>query len=202
MLGKVLWQQADEADEVVLDALGHGAVGDGSGLCVVEVEEENGIEHAQDLVLVHVVRVEVAGDLAHLLFQPEGVGMGEGELGHVELDDGDVGDVDEVVGGGGVEGDTFVGQQADAAVVVGGGDDGDGQPGGVDVEVVGVESELLAVVDDGEPAVGDQREGVGCHVAVGLVGAEGDGGIRLVAIHLAVPLGYGLHAVHLEPGFS
>ena len=51
VLGKVLGQQTDEADEDFLHALGCLAVYDGTLLGVLQVEQEDGIEHPQHLAL-------------------------------------------------------------------------------------------------------------------------------------------------------
>ena len=66
VLHKMAGQQADEADEEFLDALGRLAVHDGALLGVLQVEQEDGVEHPQDLALVDVVGVQIADDLAQL----------------------------------------------------------------------------------------------------------------------------------------
>ena len=97
--GEVAGQQADEADEDFLDALGRLAVNDGELLGVLQVEQEDGVEHPQDLALVDVVGVQVADDFAHLRGQvPCGV-RGQRLLRLVQLHDGQVGQVYEVVDG-------------------------------------------------------------------------------------------------------
>ena len=72
VLHKVAGQQADEADEDFLDALGRLAVPDGALLSVLQVEQEDGVEHPQHLALVDVVGVQVADDFAHLRGQVHG----------------------------------------------------------------------------------------------------------------------------------
>ena len=48
---KVVGQQADEADEKVLDSLRHDPKDNGTALRVLQVEKEHGIEHTQDFAL-------------------------------------------------------------------------------------------------------------------------------------------------------
>jgi len=109
VLHKVAGQQTDEADEDFLDALGRLAVHDGVLLGVLQVEQEDGIEHAQHLTFVDVVGVQVADDFAHLRGQvPCGV-QGQRLLRLVQLYDGQVGQVDEVVDGRCLDGDMLVG---------------------------------------------------------------------------------------------
>ena len=52
VLGKVAGQQTDEADEDFLNALGCLAVYDGTLLGVLQVEQEDGIEHAQHFTFI------------------------------------------------------------------------------------------------------------------------------------------------------
>ena len=55
MFYKVVGQQTDEADEDFLDALGCLTVYDGTLLGVLQVEQEDGIEHAQHLAFINMV---------------------------------------------------------------------------------------------------------------------------------------------------
>ena len=66
VLHKVAGQQTDEADEDFLHALGCLAVYDGTLLGVLQVEQEDGIEHAQHLAFINMVGMNIADDLAHL----------------------------------------------------------------------------------------------------------------------------------------
>ena len=66
VLGEVAGQQTDEADEDFLHALGRLAVPDGALLGVLQIEQEDGIEHTQHLALVDVVGMKIADDFAHL----------------------------------------------------------------------------------------------------------------------------------------
>jgi len=66
MFREMAGQQTDEADEDFLDALGRLSMHDGALLGVLQVEQEDRIEHAQHLALVDVVGVQVADDFAHL----------------------------------------------------------------------------------------------------------------------------------------
>ena len=112
VLHKVAGQQADEADKDFLDALGRLAVHDGALLGVLQVEQEDGVEHPQHLALVDVVGVQVADDFAHLRGQvPCGV-QGQRLLRLVQLHDGQVGQVYEVVDGRRLDGDVLIGHRS------------------------------------------------------------------------------------------
>ena len=65
VLGIMAGQQTDEGDEDFLDALGRLAVKDGTILGVLQVEQEDGIEHAQHLAFVDVIGMQIADDFAH-----------------------------------------------------------------------------------------------------------------------------------------
>ena len=66
VLGKVVGQQTDEADEDFLHALGCLAVYDGTLLSVLKVEQEYGIEHAQHLAFIDMLGMKTVDDFAHL----------------------------------------------------------------------------------------------------------------------------------------
>lgn len=67
MFGEVLGQQAYEADEYLLDALRDLSVRNGFCLGIQQVEQEDGVEHLQNLRLVDVVGMKVSDNLVHLL---------------------------------------------------------------------------------------------------------------------------------------
>ena len=69
VLGKVAGQQTDEAYEDFLHALGRLAVYDGTILGVLQVEQEDGIEHAQYFTFIYMVGMQIADDLAHFYNQ-------------------------------------------------------------------------------------------------------------------------------------
>ena len=62
---KVTGQQTDEADEDFLNTLGCLAMYDGTVLSVLQVEQEDGIEHAQHLTFIYMIGMEIADDFAH-----------------------------------------------------------------------------------------------------------------------------------------
>ena len=66
MLGKMLGQETDETNEDFLDALGRLPASDGQLLGILHVEQEDGIEHAQHLIFIAMVGVQVGYDFAHL----------------------------------------------------------------------------------------------------------------------------------------
>lgn len=202
MLDKMPRQEADEADEELLDTLRHLPVDDGAVLPVTQVEQEHGIEHTQDVGLARMFHVEVVGNLAHTVHETLGDIGRQRDFRLVELDDGQVGDTDEVAHDGCPDGDLFVGNEADAAIVMRGRDDGNRHAGRIDVEVVGEKRQFVAVIDQREPALDDEREGVAGEESVRLVGAEGHCGIAPGAIELAVPIGRGQFAVGDAPPFG
>jgi len=63
VLGKVTGQQTDEVDEDFLHTLGRLAVYDGTLLGILQVKQEDGIEHAQHLAFIDMVGMNIA-DLA------------------------------------------------------------------------------------------------------------------------------------------
>jgi len=69
VLNKVVRQQADEADEDFLHALGRLAVYNGTLLRVLQVKQEDGIEHAQHLDLIDMVGMNIVDDFAHFCYQ-------------------------------------------------------------------------------------------------------------------------------------
>ena len=66
VLGEMVRQQTDEADEDFLDALGCLAVYDGTILGILQVKQEDGIEHAQHFTFIDMVGMKIADDFAHL----------------------------------------------------------------------------------------------------------------------------------------
>ena len=62
---KVAGQKTDETDEDFLHTLGRLAVYDGAVLGVLQIKQEDGIEHAQHFTFINMVRVKIADDFAH-----------------------------------------------------------------------------------------------------------------------------------------
>ena len=187
VLHKVAGQQTDEADEDFLDALGRLAVHDGVLLGVLQVEQEDGVEHAQHLALVDVVGVQVADNLAHLLEQVPGGVRGQRLLRLVQLHDGHVGQMHEVVDGRRFDSNVFIGHQAVAVDVARGGDDVDGEAWRIDVQVVGVERQFAAVVANRHPPPVHQHEGEAGHESALQVAAQYFRRVGLHAVHPVVP---------------
>lgn len=65
-LQEVSGQQTGEADEDLLHTLGCLALHDGTLLGILQVEQEDGIEHAQNLAFIDMVGMEIADDFTHL----------------------------------------------------------------------------------------------------------------------------------------
>ena len=66
MLSKVVGQQTDEADKYFFYALGRLAVHNGTLLGVLQIEQEDGIEHTQYLTFIYMVGLQIADNLPHL----------------------------------------------------------------------------------------------------------------------------------------
>ena len=66
MLSKVVGQQTDEADKYFFYALGRLAVHNGTLLGVLQIEQEDGIEHTQYLTFIYMVGLQIADDFLHL----------------------------------------------------------------------------------------------------------------------------------------
>ena len=186
VLGEMVGQQTDEADEDLLDALGNLAVDDSVLLRVLQVEQEDSIEQAQHFGFIDVVGLQVTDDFAHLRGQVAG-GVGRQRLFRlVQLHDGQVGDMHEVVERGCIYGSVLVGHQTEAAEVVGGGDDGNGKARRVGVEVVGMKCQLATVVANCHPPPFNQRKDVAGKETLLLVRAQGRYGIGFKAVHRSV----------------
>ena len=92
-------QQTDEIDKDFLDALGRLAVNDGTALGVLQVEQEDGIEHLKDLALVDVAGVLVTDDFLHFHEQELSRIGRQGLFRLMQLYDGQVGNLNKVVDG-------------------------------------------------------------------------------------------------------
>ena len=66
VLGEIVGQQTDKADEDFLDALRRLAMYNGTILSILQVKQEDGIEHAQYLAFIDMVGMQIADDFAHL----------------------------------------------------------------------------------------------------------------------------------------
>ena len=86
MLGEVLGKQTNEVGEYLLDALRCLYVRDGFCFSIQQVEQEDGVEHLQNLRLVDVVGMQVSDNLVHLLGKTERVVMPERQFWLVETD--------------------------------------------------------------------------------------------------------------------
>ena len=137
VLNKVAGQQTDEADEDFLHALGRLAMYDGTLLGVLKVDQEDGIEHPQHLAFINMVRMKIADDFAHLHGQVLCGIRGQRLFRLMQLYDGKIGQMYEVVDGWCLDGDMFIGHQTKAVEIVGSGDDIDGKARRIGVEVVG-----------------------------------------------------------------
>jgi len=69
VLYKVAGQQTDEADEDFLHALRRLAMYNGTILSILQVKQEDGIEHAQHFTFINMVGLQVVNDFAHFRSQ-------------------------------------------------------------------------------------------------------------------------------------
>ena len=122
VLSKVAGQQTDETDEDLLHTLGCLAVYDGTLLGVLQVEQEYGIEHTQHLAFINVVGMNITDDFAHFYYQMLCGICRQCLLWLVQLYDGQIGQMNEVMDGRSLYGDMLIGHQAKAMEIVGSGD--------------------------------------------------------------------------------
>ena len=121
------WLGSRRAYKDFLDALGCLTVCDGTLLGVLQIKQEDGIEHPQHLAFINMVGMQIADNLAHFHDQmPRGF-RGQGLFRLSQLYDGHVGQMNEVVDGWSLYGDMLIGHQAVTMEIIGGGDDGDGE---------------------------------------------------------------------------
>ena len=172
VLGEMVGQQTDEADEDFLDALGRLTVYDGTILGVFQVKQEDGIEHAQHLVFVDMVGMKIADDFTH--FQKQMLCcVGRQRLFRLmQLHDGQVGQMYEVVDGRSLNGDMLVGHQAVAVEIVGSGGDGNRESRRIGVEVVGVKRQFPAIVMNRHPSFVNQHKADAGHEPMQQVGTK------------------------------
>ena len=187
VLQKVAGQQTDEADEDFLDTLGRLAVYDGALLGVLQVEQENGIEHTQHLAFINMVGMKIADNFAHLHEQMLCGICGQCLFRLMQLHDGQVGQMYEVVDGRCFDGDVLVGHQAETVEVARGGNDGNGESRGIGVQVVGMQRQFTTVVVNRHPPLVNYHKSEAGHEPVRQVGAQDALRVRLKAVHPIVP---------------
>ena len=161
MLGKVAGQQTSETYEYY--TLGRRAMYDGTLLGVLQVEQKDGIEHAQHLTFIYMVGMNIADDLAHLSGQLLCGIWGQRLFRLMQLYDRQVGQMYKVVDGRCFDGDMFIGYQAKAMEIVGGGDDIDGEAWRIGVQVVGMQRQVAPVVVNRHPPFVNYHKGEAGH---------------------------------------
>ena len=191
VLGKVAWQYTDEADEDFLDALGRLAVYDGTSLGVLQVEQEDGVEHAKHFTFIYMVGLQIGDDFAHFHEQMLcGIG-GQGLFRLMQLHDGQVGQMYEVVDGWRLDGDVFICHKTATVKVVGGGDDGDGEAWRIDVQVVGVECQFSSIVMNLHPSLVNHHKGEAGQEPMKQVGTQDLRPICFQTVHPVIPALFG-----------
>lgn len=145
VLGKVLGQETDEANENFLYALGRLPASDGLLLGVLHVEQEDGVKHTQHLTFIDVVGVQVDDDFTHPLGQMPRSRVRQCQFRLVQLHDRLVGDVHQVAHGGHLDGGMLVGHQAEAMIILRSRDDVDREAGRIEIEVISLECQHPAI---------------------------------------------------------
>ena len=146
VLFEVLWQQAEEAKEDFFDALGETVLTDAVLLDGGEVGEEEVIEHAQAVVSQRESHLLIVNHHLHQFAQATKIVGFQREHGRGELYYRKVGRADGVAHGGQREREVLVGQQADAAVVAGGREDGYLEAGRIGIEVALVQRQFAIII--------------------------------------------------------
>ena len=191
VLSKVAGQQTAEADEYFLHTLGRRAMYDGTLLGVLQVEQEDGIEHAQHLTFIDMVGMNIADDLAHFHNQMLCDIWGQRLFWLVQLYDRQVGQMYKVVDGRCFDGDMFIGYQAKAMEIVGGGDDIDGEAWRIGVQVVGMQRQVAPVVVNRHPPFVNQHKGIAGNESPTQVTTKDFCPVCFQAVHPAIPAFFG-----------
>ena len=118
VLGKMLGQETDETNKDFLYTLGRLTVGDGLLLGVLHVEQEDGIKHAQYLIFIDMVGVQVGDYFAHPCGQMLRRCVRQCQFRLVQLHDGPISDVHQVAHGGYLNSGVLIGHQAKATIVL------------------------------------------------------------------------------------
>ena len=121
MLGKVFGQQPDETDKDFFHALRHGALSDGALLRVLQVQQENSIEHLHYLLLIYMVGMQIGRNLTHLGRQLFGIAGRKRQFGLVHSHYGQIGYTHKVAHRGQFDTHVLISQEADAGIIWGGG---------------------------------------------------------------------------------
>ena len=188
---KVAGQQTGEADEDFFYTLGRLAVYDGALLSVLQVEQEDGIEHAQHLTFIDVVGMNIADDFFHFCYQMLCGIWSQCLFRLMQLNDRQVGQMHEVVDGRDLDGDMLISHQAVAVKIVGRGDDVNGEARRIGVQVVGMKRQFTTIVVNRHPPFVNQHKGEAGNESPQQVATKDFYRICFKAVHPGVPAFFG-----------
>ena len=146
VLGEVLGQQAEEAEENLFDALGEAVLADAVLLDGGEVGEEEVVEHLHTLIGVGKSCLLIVNHHLHQFLQTALVVRFQGQHGGCELHHGEVGRADGVAHHRQTERKVLIAQQADAAVVAGGREYGNLETRRIGIEVTHVQRQFAIII--------------------------------------------------------
>ena len=148
MLGKVLGQQAEEAEEDFFDALLESVLADAVLLDGRKVGEEEIVEYAQAVVGQGESHLLIVYHHLHQFAQAEKIVGIQREYGRGEFYHREVCRADGIAHGGQTECEVLVAQQTDAAVVAGGREDRNFKPRRIGIEIALVQRQLLVIIQN------------------------------------------------------
>ena len=191
VLYKVAGQNTDEADEDFFHALRRLALYDGTLLGVLQVEQEDGIEHAQYLVFVNMLGLKTIDDFTHLREQMQ-CGIRRQRLFRLmQLYDRQIGQMNKVVDGWRLDGEVLIGHQAVAVEIVGSGDDVDWKAWRISVQVALVQRQIASIVVNRQPSFVNQHKGEAGNESPQQVGTKDFRSISFQAVHPVTPAFFG-----------
>ena len=114
--------------------------------------------------------------------------IGECQLWLLQFDDGEVCGMNTVVYAGQAECEVFIGQQADAAIVLGCREDGDLQPRRIEIDISLAQRQFAVVIHQHQPTIGDKRECVAGQETMRFIRAKRHLSIGFYADDIPVPL--------------
>ena len=142
----MLGQQPEESEKDFFDALGKTVLADAVLLDGGEVGEEEVIEHPQTVVGQGKPHLLIVNHHLHQFAQTAKVISLQREYGRGEFYHREVGCADGVAHRGQAEREVLVAQQADAAVVAGGREDGYLEAGRIGIEVALVQRQFAIII--------------------------------------------------------
>ena len=105
----------------------------------------------------------------------------------MQLNDGQIGQMNEVAHGWSLNGDMLIGHQAKAVEIVGSGDDIDGEAWRIGVQIVGMQRQIATIVVNRHPPFVNQRKGETGNESPLQVDTKDFRTVCFQAVHPAVP---------------